>query len=343
LAFVSALTWAIALALVDGTGALTQPLLSNQYLATVAPAADLGAFLRTFTNRIAEYNIHTEGHPPGMVVVLWVMDRVGLSGVRWNSALVFGGGAAAVVAVLVATRDVAGELIARRALPFLVLAPAAVAWTSGDPFFAGVSAWAVAALVLATSRSGWRADMLAVVGGVLFAATAFLSYGLVLLAIIPMVIAGWRRRPRVLVIAGAVVAIAVVLIWAGTGFAWWNGLAATRVRYFHGVGGRRPYDYFLLANLAAFAVAIGPAIAVALTKVRRGPFALLVGAALAVVLLADVSGMSKAEVERIWLPFVPWVMVAGALLATRRRAAVGWLSLQAVGAVVLAVAIRSPW
>ena len=34
---------------------------------------------------------------------------------------------------------------------------------------------------------------------------------------------------------------------------------------------------------------------------------LLVGAAVVVVAVADASGMSKAEVERIWLPFVPWL------------------------------------
>ena len=39
------------------------------------------------------------------------------------------------------------------------------------------------------------------------------------------------------------------------------------------------------------------------------------------VLLADVSQMSKAEVERIWLPFVPWLLVACALLPERWRRA----------------------
>ena len=37
---------------------------------------------------------------------------------------------------------------------------------------------------------------------------------------------------------------------------------------------------------------------------------LVVGAALVAVALADLSGMSKAEVERIWLPFAPFVLAA---------------------------------
>ena len=338
-----AIVWAVALALVDGSAALTQPLLSDQYLQTASRVGDLGSFLATFTQRIAGYNIHTQGHPPGMVVVLWLMNAVGLGGVRWNSVLVYVGGGVGVVATLVAVRDVAGEDLARRAAPFLVLAPAAVAWTSGDPFFAGVSAWSVAALILATGKTGRRSDMLALTGGLLFALTAFLSYGLVLLAIVPVVIAVRRRQYRVLEVAAGTVVVVVLLVWIGTGFAWWGGLAATRARYFAGAGGRRPYDYFLLGNLAAFAVAIGPATVVALTRLRRSPLAIVVGTAVAVVLLADVSGMSKAEVERIWLPFVPWVMAAGALLATQARATRTWLTIQASGALLLAVAIRSPW
>jgi methylthioxylose transferase len=35
------------------------------------------------------------------------------------------------------------------------------------------------------------------------------------------------------------------------------------------------------------------------------------------VLGADVSGMSKAEVERIWLPFVPWTLLLVVLLPVR--------------------------
>ncbi len=337
------IAWAITLALVDGSEALTEPLLRNQYLNSIYQVGDLHTYLATFTERLPSYNIHTRGHPPGFVVLLWAMDHLGFHGVRWEAALVFAGGAAAVAAVMVAVRDVAGETLARRSAAFLVLTPAAIAWTSGDPFFAGVGAWAVTLVVLATGRSGRRRDVLALAGGVLFAWAAFLSYGLVLLALIPVVVAVRRHTLRPLAIAGGVMAAVTLAVWGGTGFAWWDGLAATRVQYFRGVGGRRPYDYFLLGNIAAFAVAIGPATAVALARVRRRPLAVLVGAAVAVVIVADVSGMSKGEVERIWLPFVPWVMAAGAVLMTARWVTRGWLAIQVGSALLVAVAIRSPW
>jgi hypothetical protein len=51
---------------------------------------------------------------------------------------------------------------------------------------------------------------------------------------------------------------------------------------------------------------------------------LLVGAAAAAVAVADLSRMSKAEVERIWLPFVPWLLLSTAILPERwRRTGIG--------------------
>ena len=338
-----AVAWAIALALIDGRAALTDPLLPQQYIRTVPRVGDLGTFLRTFTDRLPTYNIHTQGHPPGMVVVLWVMDRIGLGGLDPNAGLVLLGGGVGMAATLVAVRDVAGETAARAAAPFLALTPAAIWWSSGDAFFAGVAAVAVTLVVLATGRTGRRSDGLAVLGGLAFAATAFLSYGLVLLALVPAVIAARRRRWRPLVIAGGVAALAVVAVAAGTGFAWWEGLAATRVRYFAGVAAHRPYEYFLVANVAALLLMVGPATVVAFTRLRHRPIAWLVVAAVAVVALADVSGMSKAEVERIWLPFVPWLVAATAVLGVTRRSTRLWLAAQVGVGLLIAVTVRSPW
>jgi hypothetical protein len=51
---------------------------------------------------------------------------------------------------------------------------------------------------------------------------------------------------------------------------------------------------------------------------------LLVTAAAASVVAATLSQMSRAEVERIWLPFVPWLLLSTALLPEGwRRPALG--------------------
>ncbi len=57
-----------------------------------------------------------------------------------------------------------------------------------------------------------------------------------------------------------------------------------------------------------------------------------------------ISGMSKGEVERIWLPFAIWLLPAGAVLAAgRRHVATGWLGVQATAAIVVATAVKTSW
>jgi hypothetical protein len=316
----------------------------NDYLQTAQGIGSLHTFLSHFVGQIAGYPQNTKGHPPGMVVIEWLLAKIGLTSAGWNAALVVAGGAVAGVAALVALREVACEDRARAAAPFMVLVPAVIWWQSADAFFAGVSATAIAALVVATGVRGRRATLLALAGGFGFGVVAFLSYGLVLLALIPAAVCFTRRRLEVLAVA-ALGALPVFLAFAGFGFSWFSGFAATRHQYWTGVAIHRPYSYFLFADLALFAVATGPAVAVGLSRLRDRRVWLLVGGILTVVALADVSGMSKAEVERIWLPFVPWAVLATAGLSAARPSARlrPWLGLQAVCAFVVAVSIWSQW
>jgi hypothetical protein len=343
--------WTGAINVVDGWGAFTGPV-HKEYAATAAHIVSPRRFLSTFPEHILRYNVHTQGHPPAMELILWLVDRLGWHGVGAAATLYVAVGLLAGAAALVALREVAGETRARAAAPFVAVFPAAI-WmaTSGDAFFAGVSAWAVALLVLATGRTGRRSDALAAAGGLLFGVTAFLSYGLVLLGIIPAAVAIRRRRGRPLLV-GALGASVIFAAFAAAGFSWFTGVRLTHARYEAGVASRRPYAYFVVADIAAFAIAVGPAAAAGLAALRDRATWLLVGAALAVVALADLSGMSKAEVERIWLPFVPWVLLATTSLTvtaagshrTRAATRVRWLlAAQVATALVLQVAIRSPW
>jgi hypothetical protein len=177
-----------------------------------------------------------------------------------------------------------------------------------------------------------------------FGITAFLSYGLVLLAIIPAGVCIQRRRVRLLWLA-VVGALPVFVAFGALGFSWFSGFAATRHQYWIGVAIRRPYSYFFFADLALFAVATGPAVAAALARLRDRRVWLLVGGILAVIALADISGMSKAEVERIWLPFVPWAMIATTALTDLRPSARmrPWLALQGACTLAVAVTIWSQW
>ncbi len=64
-------------------------------------------------------------------------------------------------------------------------------------------------------------------------------------------------------------------------------------------------------------------------------------AAAVAVVAADVSGLSKAEVERIWLPFGVWLVAgAAALPAPGHR---GWLAVQAATALAVNHLLLTPW
>ena len=354
--------WAVSLAAIRGIDRLADPLRAKaEYLAVLPRVDDLGTFLSTFTERIASYPVHVEGHPPGVVVVLWALRSVGAGGAWWAGALFLGVGVSAVAAVLIATRDVAGEMLARRAAPFVVLAPVAI-WmaTSADALFTGLATWGATLVIVATGRYDRRGDVAAVAGGLLLGAAVMCSYGLALVGLVPLVVARRRRRARPIGLAATGVAI-VVLAFLAAGFWWLDGLFATRARYFAGIAARRPYSLFLMVDLAAFSLALGPAVFAGVARLRDSSLWLLVGAALAAVLLADLSGMSKGEVERIWLPFTPWLLLApaaltfpararvpgpttpGATTPTVPRSVTTWLLAQAALAIVIETLVLTPW
>ncbi|MET7568495.1 hypothetical protein ABZT04_08320 [Streptomyces sp. NPDC005492] len=361
----TAMAWTFSLALVDGwqrgiAGRLTA---HNEYLTVIGRFHDIPATLRDFTHHIlshspAPWPAHIAGHPAAATVTFVLLDRIGLGGGAWAGVWCIVTGAAASAAVLVTVRALSGEALARRAAPFLVLAPAAI-WVgaSADGYFAAVAAWAVAFLALAVTGHRPRTSGLA--AGLLFGLTMYLSYGLTLFAVIAgaALLLGRRRlAPLPYVVAGLAV---VPLVFTLLGFDWWEAYRLLITRYYEGVGGTRPYSYWVWANLACTAVIVGPATAAGLRRAvsapgrprlpdLRGDFrtsspeprlALLVLAALLALLVADLSGMSKAETERIWLPFAMWLLPACAFLPRPRA----WLAAQAVLALLLNHLLLTGW
>lgn len=338
---VAAAAWAVTLAFTEGVdGVLRSPAGPSDYLNDAPLVGSPSAFLAGFVQQIERYTTHVRAHPPGMTLLAWSVWRAGGSP-AWMAGLEIAAAASAVPAVLLAIREVSGERRARTAAPFLAFAPVAITMaSSGDAFFAGVGAWAVALVVLATGREGPRADVLALAGGFLFGVTAFLSYGLVLLGAIPLMVAVGRRRLRAIGLA-ALGALPVFVGFSWAGFWWVEGLLATRLQYLASAARSRPYSYFVVANLAAFALVLGPAAVSGLAVLRERSTWWLVGGALGAAVLADLSGMSKAEVERIWLPFAVWVLPAAVGLPERSRRS--WLVATVGYGLALEVAVRQPW
>ena len=205
-----------------------------------------------------------------------------------------------------------------------------------------VGAWAVCALVLSITSEGRRSDSLAVAGGLLFGLTIFLSYGLVLLTLVPLLVAVVKRRFRPIAVAAGG-GLVVVLAFLATGFWWLDGYNITRREYSQSVAALRPYEFFVFNNLAAYALIMGPVAFVALTRLRDKAVWLLVGGGLAAILFANLSGLSKAEVERIWLPFLPWILLATSALPSSPLWMRSLLAVQAIVAIGVGIHVETLW
>jgi methylthioxylose transferase len=351
--------WAFALAMIDGwqrgfAGRLTT---KDEYLHEVPGVTDIPSAVRTFAGRIVDYQpdswtTHVSGHPPGALLTFVWLDRIGLHGGAWAGLLCLLVGSSAAAAVLIAVRALADEQTARRAAPFVAVAPTAV-WVavSADGYFAGVAAWGIALLALAVHR-GVRYPALPPAGaGLLLGWGIFLSYGLMLMALpaLAVLVSAPDRRTALRALGVAVLAaLAVVLTFAVAGFSWFEGYTLVQQRYWQGIARDRPFAYWGWANLACVVCAIGLGSVAGVSRAfdwvsvrRRSGFHLLLLAMLAAIVCADLTTLSKAEVERIWLPFTVWLTAAPALLPVRSHR--WWLALNAAGALLLNTIIVTHW
>jgi hypothetical protein len=347
----SAAVWSLALAVWDGHRSVGGPLgRSHEYLPAVARVGDdpLG-FLTGFSEAAAHRDlpVHVNGHPPLMLMVFWAWDRLGLGGPGWAAALVIAVGASAVAAVLVTVRAVGDEPAARRAMPFLVLAPFAVTVaTSADAFFLGVGAWACAAFAVGLARRSWP---LLAVAGLLAGLLPYLSYGLLPYGAV-LVAVGWlglRRhgwpttRSRGWAVLPLLAGLAVAPVaFTAAGFSWFDGVAATHRAWLLGKGDDRPYLYSLVADVTVLGVLVGPATVVAATRRQPLVTAVLAAASAAALSMLALSGVTRLEVERIWLPFAPWLVLLTAALPGRAR---GWLAVNVACAIAFQILVRDVW
>jgi methylthioxylose transferase len=352
-AWLAAVAWTLALALVDGwqRGVVERLSSGEEYLHDVPRVGGVREMLATFADHVltdqpVHWTTHVGAHPPGVFLFYVVLDRVGLGGGGAPGVVTVVVGASACAAVAVTLRALGAEEVARRALPFGVLLPGAV-WVgvSADGMFAAVLAWGVALLAVGATGRGAGADAAALGGGVLLGGTLYLSYGLVLgLLLLPVAVLATTRRWRAAVFA-AVGAAVVVGAFTASGFWWLTGFERVRVIYAASIAASRPYSYFVWANLAALSIAVGPAVYAGIRRALATPrpfptaAAALVLAALAAIVVADLTGLSKAEVERIWLPFAVWLVVPCALLPRPRA----WLAAQAVLALAVNHLLLTVW
>jgi len=365
--YAAGLAWLLALALVDGVGGVGHVLNhSYEYLDTARATTDLPATLDEYISRIpvdapgGQWPVHVAGHPPGALTFFVLLVRLGLGSGLAAGLVVTLVAASTAVAVLVTLRVLGAEAHARRAAPFLVIGPAAI-WqcVSADGMFAAYAAWGICALALAAVRPFlWRGMLWSVVAGLLLGWCVMNSYGLPLLGLLAVAVLVVARSWRAAVPA-ALAALAVVLAFVPFGYAWWDALPVLRERYWAGVASNRPPQYWMWGNLAALAFSAGPVAFAGVAEtgdrwLRRRVSAVtkpgdpgervvcwLVLGGVAMVVAADLSQMSRGEVERIWLTFVPWLLVGcAALPASWRR----WgLALQVLLALLVQHLLFTDW
>ena len=179
----------------------------DEYLPQVPGITDIPATLRTFSSRILDFQpnswiTHVSGHPPGALLTFVWLDRIGLGGGAWAGLLCLLVGSSAAAAIVITLRALADEPTARRAAPFVAVAPTAI-WiaVSADGYFAGVAAWGIALLALAVRGTVRFPVLAAAAAGLLLGWAVFLSYGLMLMAFPAVAVLVVRDR-LALVVAG---------------------------------------------------------------------------------------------------------------------------------------------
>ncbi len=302
----------------------------NEYLPGL-PALAYGAhfYLDRFAEMVPALPVNVAGHTPGVLLTLHALR---ISTAKGMAALCIGVGALTAPLAYDLGRTLLGDDRARAAGLLTAFAPSLLLFgvTSADYLFAGLGL--ASACLLVRGRSSAR-----IAGAAAAAVAAFFSWLLLALPAWAAIVV-WRReggRAAALLVLACALAVVILngLLALWVGYDAIGTLRATSSVYHHSLATVRPYAFWVFGSPTAWGVMLGLAIAFPALRavVAREP----AGLALAiVVVVAAVLGFTKAETERIWLPFVPLACVAAASQLPRRRLTAVLLALGAQALVV---------
>ncbi len=285
-------------------------------------------YLDRFAELVPSFPINVGGHPPGPLLA---MDLFGITTPARLAAVCI---AAVVVNAPLTTRlattlGIAADR-ARLAGVLAALSPSLLLFgmTSLDAVFAALGTGT--AVLLIAPRARW-------LGVVVFAAITFTAWSLLAIGFFAAVVVWQREGLRRALVLAAACGVAVLLLNGvlalTTGYDALGTLQATHTYYGKSLARIRPYAFWWIGSPVAWAVMLGPVTAAAwLVAAKRRNAAAV--ALLAVIVIAAVAGFTKAEVERIWLPFVPFACVAAATVLPVARTRVIAVALVAQGLAV---------
>ena len=289
---------------------------ANEYLSGL-PALSYGPhyFLDRFAELVPALPVHVAGHPPGLLLVAHALS---LTTPARLAALCIGVGALSAPLSYGLARTLLDERAARITGLLMALAPGALLFgvTSADALYGTLgllAAWPLAS----------RAWTLRVLGALLLAVASLFSWSLLAVGAWAALLAlrrdGWRPALALAAVCGAVLLVFHAAFAAATGFDPIATIRATGEVYRAGVASIRPYWYWVLGSPVGFLVVLGLPIAwFALRDLAEGsPEAVAIFAVLAI---AAVAGFTKAETERIWLFFAPFVCLCAARALASRPA-----------------------
>ncbi|MEA2310843.1 MAG: methylthioxylose transferase [Solirubrobacteraceae bacterium] len=289
---------------------------ANEYLPGL-PAVRIGRhfFLDRFAELVPSFPVHVAGHPPGLLLV---MDVLGLDTPARLAAFCIGVGALSAPLTYAVARQLLDERGARIAGLLMGIAPQALLFgvTSADAVYCTLGL--LAAWPLCVPSRAARA-----LGALLLAVASLFAWSLLAIgawaAIVVLLREGWRRALELCVICGVVLLAFHGAFAAATGFDPIGTIRATAEVYRAGVASMRPYWYWLLGSPIGFLIVLGlPIYWYSLRELARGGHEAV--AIYAVLAVSAVMGFTKAETERIWLFFAPFVCLAAARAIARRPA-----------------------
>ncbi len=293
-------------------------------------------YVRHFTALLPDLSTHVKGNPPGPLVV---MHLLGIDTPGGLAAVCVGVGALCAPLAYALGRELGGERRGRVAAALAIFSPSAVLFgvTSVDYAFAAVGM--IGAWLLVDRRTSARA-----VGCVAVAVGSFLSWVLLAIpvwAVLCVLVRDGRGAAAQTAVSAFVAVVAFTLmLHVAWGYDPLAILRALRPIYAHGVASRRQYWFWLFGSPAAYLAMLGaPIVWLAVrAAARREPAAVALAV---VILISAIAGFTKAETERIWLPFVPLACVAAASVPVRRL--VPLLALLAVQAIVVEILFNTVW
>ena len=285
-------------------------------------------FLAHYVELMPRLSLHGRHFPPGHASLLYAVGQRFGTGLLPAGIAVLACFVMACLFVYRAIARISGEARARQGAFLLLAAPSALdfACTSMDAvflLFASVAWWLAAGVVRSlecTSQPTLAQRFVAPLqmGVGLLVATCF-SFSAVPLGFaigLALAITGrnsWREASEALALVGAGYSAAAVALFASTGFALWDCLAAARssnLEFMTRVIGRDAYDvYGLLSygNGAAFLIGSGVALVFAASagvvfwkRAWNAAFVITLG-------VMTFGGMYFMETERIWLFAMPWL------------------------------------